>query len=581
MSNEGQPHRHRMSDRLADPTTALALDATGPFAPERRDLLPDWRRLLANEMDEWEAAKAAATGPRILVPTLVGGLAHAGVVESVLAVALTLRGARVAFVLCDGALDACQLALHDTTIPSERLAAGEIDKALCGACVAVGSRVLSGLGLPVHYLSEYLTPAERAAADAEAASIPVDRIPTYEPDGLPLGEHAVAGALRFFATGTLASEPHAERVLQRYLASTRSVERGVSRLIDRHRVDRAVFHHGIYVPQGVVRSVLARAGVPLATWNPGYRRGCFLFSHGDTYHHTMLEEPAEVWNRLRLCRDDQAVLRSYLTSRMDGSRDWIWFHDEPDSRLEGFAARTGVDLSRPMIGAFTNVMWDARLHFRSSAFDDQVTWLAETVSWASTRPDLQLVIRAHPAEIRGTVKSRQLILDALRARLGGVPENVIMIPPADPISTYALAARCDTVLVFGTKAAMEFAAAGLDVVTVGDAWTRGKRISRDPSDRQAYRRLLQTLPDRPSDPIRVERARRYAHHVFLRRMIPLRAFVPTGDDPPLRVAIDGLDSLRRGADPGLDVVCEGIMDGRPFIFDPSSNGSGDGWVDML
>lgn len=560
----------------------LDLGEAGPFSAERRDLLPDWPRLLGRDGAAWaEARAAAAGGPRVLVPTMLGGLAHAGVVEATLAVALTLRGAAVEFLMCDGMLGACQLAVHGVTVSAGRLAAGAIDRVLCGACDAVGRRTLDRLGLPVHRLSELLGPRDLAAADAEAAAVPLAAIAGHAPDGLPLGEHALAGALRFFAAGALDDEPEGEAVLRRYLRAARLAAAAAGRLIAGRRFDRAVLHHGIYVPQGVVLAVLARAGVPVATWNPGYRRNCFIFSHGDSYHHTMLEEPPEAWDGPPLDDDDRAMLAAYLRSRLDGTRDWIWFHDAPEPHLEGFTGRSGLDPGRPLIGAFTNVMWDARLHFRTSAYADQVDWLADTVAWAAGRPDLQLVIRVHPAEVRGTVRARQLLADALRGRVGRLPRNVVLVPPEDPVSSYALAAQCRSVLVFGTKAAMEFAAAGLDVVTAGDAWTRGKRVSRDPDGPAAYRRLLRRLPGPPPAAARVERARRHAFHVFLRRMIPLRLFEATGEDPPLRPAFHGLDALRPGADPGLDVVCDGVLHGAPFHYDPRTYGAGDGRVEAL
>jgi len=187
-----------------------------------------------------------------------------------------------------------------------------------------------------------------------------------------------------------------------------------------------------------------------------------------------------------------------------------------------------------------------------------------------------LVIRVHPAEIRGTVPSRQRLVDVLRDRIGRLPRNLVLVAPDDPVSSYALAALCAPVLVFGTKAAIEFVAAGLDVVTVGDAWTRGKRVTRDPGGPSEYRKLLLSLPSAAPSASRIERARRYAYHVFLRRMIPLPMFTSTGDDPPLRVAFETLDALRPGRDPGLDVVCDGILHGRPFVYDAQRYGPADG-----
>ncbi|NQW10319.1 MAG: capsule biosynthesis protein [Alphaproteobacteria bacterium] len=566
-----------MINVLPDRTAALNFGEAGPFTPERRDLLPDWRNILRRESRAWALARAeAAGGPRVLIPTLVGGLAHAGVVESLLAVALTLRGAAVEFLLCDGALGACQLALHGATVSAERLAAGELDRVLCGACHSVGVQTLEGLGLPMHRLSGLLEPSDRRAAEAEAASVPYAEIAGYTRGGLPLGEHALAGTLRFFAVGTLDDEPLAAPVLRRYLAAGRLTARALRRLLAGRRIDRSAFHHGIYVPQGVVRAVLAGAGVPLVTWNPAYRRSCFVFSHGDTYHHTMLDEPVGAWEQLVLDSDDRATLASYLSSRLDGARDWIWYHESPESDLDSFVARSGLDLDRPVVGAFSNVMWDARLHFRSSAYSDQIDWLVDTVAWAGARPEVQLVIRVHPAEIRGTVPSRQRLVDVLRDRIGRLPRNLVLVAPDDPVSSYALAALCAPVLVFGTKAAIEFAAAGLDVVTVGDAWTRGKRVTRDPGGPSEYRKLLLSLPSAAPSASRIERARRYAYHVFLRRMIPLPMFTSTGDDPPLRVAFETLDALRPGRDPGLDVVCDGILHGRPFVYDAQRYGPADG-----
>src|SRR5437879_1542286 len=68
----------------------------------------DWRPILAADPGGWRRARqAAAGGPKVLVATGTGGNAAMTPVESLLAVALTLRGAEVHFLLCDAALPAC------------------------------------------------------------------------------------------------------------------------------------------------------------------------------------------------------------------------------------------------------------------------------------------------------------------------------------------------------------------------------------------------------------------------------------------------------------------------------------------
>jgi hypothetical protein len=71
--------------------------------------------------------------------------------------------------------------------------------------------VYAQLGLKVHRYSEWLTAEDRANARRVAASLPVEQIPGFMLDGLAIGEHAHAGALRFFATARWLTSPTRRR----------------------------------------------------------------------------------------------------------------------------------------------------------------------------------------------------------------------------------------------------------------------------------------------------------------------------------------------------------------------------------
>jgi hypothetical protein len=261
------------------------------------------------------------------------------------------------------------------------------------------------------------------------------------------------------------------------------------------------------------------------------------------------------------------VLIRYLKSRWNGTQDWIWFHERPLSEMEAIRKEVGADFSRPCIGLLTNVMWDAQLHYPANAFQDMLHWVTHTIRWFATHPELQLIIRVHPAEIRGSLPSRQPLVAELQREFPTLPPNVFLIPPESDLSTYAVAECCDTVLIYGTKTGVELTAVGIPVIVAGEAWIRDKGLTLDTRSVEEYDSLLGRLPLRERlDGPTVQRARRYAYHFFFRRMIPLDCMEPTGSHPPYRAEVTTLADLMPGASAGLDVICDGILSGAEFVY---------------
>ena len=84
---------------------------------------------------------------------------------------------------------------------------------------------------------------------------------------------------------------------------------------------------------------------------------------------------------------------------------------------------------------------------------------------------------------------------------------------------------------------------------------------------EEYSRILDRLPDlQGMASEQVVRARRYAYHFFFRRMIPISCMEPTASWPPFRLNIERLNELLPGKDPGLDLICEGILSQTPFVY---------------
>jgi len=528
--------------------------------------LPNWNDILATDQQRWNTARASANGgPKILLACGWAGNSGNSMIDSLLAVALTLRGAEVHLLLCDETLPACTLSGIRHYGENERFVKNGPTTLTCKECFRPGQEMFRPLGLTTHRFSEFLTPNEFSQAGRLSREIPKQELGNCQLDGVSVGEHAWAGALRFYMAGYLDKEPHGEAVLRHYLNAALLTAYATRRLLKTHKFDCACQVHGIYVPHGVILDVAREVNVRRVTWSRTYRNQSFTFSHDDTYHRTMLSEPTEDWENMHWTPELEAEIMEYLKSRESGTRDWITYQKNSHANVAALAAELGVDFSKPCIGMLTNVMGDAQVLHASNAFPDMLDWAFHTIAEFAARPDLQLIIRVHPAEIRGTDISRQPIINEINQRFPKLPSNVFLVPPENPISTYALMRQCDSVIIYATKTGVELTSLGIPVIVAGDSWIRNKGLTLDASSAEEYSRLLARLPlgERLTEST-TQRARKFAYHFFFRRMIPLPFLEPV--HPTYKLKLSGIDELLPGRSAGLDLVCNGILQGDKFIY---------------
>lgn len=525
-----------------------------------------WKKLRDEEKEYWSKINSLHPEKQVLVATSFGSEITITTVESLIAAALKVRGVEVDILLCDG-LPACQLCDTTKFNKIKNFAKDGIPKSTCKECFKSGERVYEGLGFNPLKFSNYLEPNDYTEAQNILSNLKYDQISDYIYQEIKVGEHAVSGTCRFFAKATFDDEPNAEMVLRRYLSASILVVKAMKRLLKLKEYDKTVLNHGIYVPQGVIADVARNQKTEIITWNTAYKKSSFIFSHGDTYHHTMLTEPVSKWSDLNLNKNQIDDINKYIGSRASGKNDWISFNKSIEVSEDAIYNKYGLKKNIPIIGLLTNVAWDAQLHYPANAFPNMFTWIIETINYIKTRKDLQLLIRIHPAEVTGHLKSRQTVLGEITKSFPTLPNNVILILPNDKISTYTLMQKCDSVLIYGTKTGVELSTMGIPVIVAGEAWIRNKGITRDIVTMQDYISVLNKLPlkKKLSRP-KINKAIKYAYHFFNRRMIPVNTIKHNDGIPPFVLDIENIKNLEEGYDIGLDIICDGIINGNEFIY---------------
>lgn len=506
------------------------------------------------------------SGAHVLIGTVGGGYAAAKQVESLIAAALKIRGARVSVLLCDGALPACFQTTLDWDRDEKKFSEIGTSNIQCKSCWLGGKLAFESVGASVYKLSDFIKKVDFDKINYILTNHSFLEYQEFKLNGVSLGEHAMAGALRFYARGNL-QDKYDKEIFLRYFKSALLTYFACERIIEQENIQHFVCHHGIYVPQGILLETFHQHGIPVSSWHVAYRKQCLIFSHNATYHKTLLSEPNEDWQNIKLTASQKIQLHQYLQSRWLGKNDQISF-TKPLSVKKYINNHDLVTDDKPNILLLTNVIWDAQLHYEGRVFDSMMSWVLFTLKFFIKNQNLNLIIRIHPAERFGTLPSRQNVADEIARTFPNLPANITILAPDNPTSTYELAEISDSVLIYGTKTGVELAARGIPVIVAGEAWIRNKGIAIDIKSKEHYLKVLKSLPvGKVLSKAKTELAEKYAYHFFFRRMIFVKSLKNIKSHAPLAYNFGDISEIEESKDKGLDVICNGILKGSKFIFD--------------
>jgi len=553
-----------------------SLAARGQEAPlvvSARRLSEEWEGIVANS----EVSLGEEDGQRILFVTAHGLNTSALSIETFLMNALRLRGHECISLICDRGLPSCEFNRTGTSEPR----AGKYSRALtrraaasmCAACSTAASTALNATGLEIHGLHEYGEVDGYARAQALVDSIAAEEIREYAYRGVSVGDHAFSATLRQTLRGTIdLADPEELWTYRRQLLSTIIMVDRFSRCLDALRPDTVVLVHGVYLTHGTATEICNQRDLDVVVYGVPYRKGTLWLSHTETYHRSLVTEGSEVWENLELTPEMNEQLDEYLASKTAGGRDNVNYHPDPTVERAPIIEELGLDPELPIVSLFTNVVWDAQIYYRHNAFEDIFDWLYSTVEYFDSRKPLQLVVRIHPAETKAVLPTRQPLLPELERRFPELPSNVFVIPPESGISSYTIAEMSEAALIYGTKMGLEIAFRGVPVVVAGESFNRGKGFTYDVETRDQYFSILERIQDLPrNDQQMIDRARKFAYYLFFMRMIDM-PLLSTDLHEVIRPAgkrffnFDSLDSLLPGRSPAIDVICDGIVKGTPFVM---------------
>ena len=218
---------------------------------------------------------------------------------------------------------------------------------------------------------------------------------------------------------------------------------------------------------------------------------------------------------------------------------------------------------------FCNLLWDSAVLERDIGFRSMGDWVVEGIRWAGSHPEIDLVVRIHPAEVgvRNHL-TRERMADHIAAHFLVLPSNVRVVEADDPTSSYVFIDEAAVGLVYSSTVGLELAARGAPVVVAADTHYRGRGFTFDPDTPPDYWAEVDRLVTTPIDDDERERirqlARRYAFLLFFRFLNVLTAVTEDGRSRP-RIRVDKASELDPGLDPAMDRLVAGILHGASTV----------------
>lgn len=548
-------------------------------APERVE--PNgtqWARILRRSRSDLRDLPPAS-GPRVLIATVYGHSQAMLALESILAMGLRLRGASPSLLRCDSHLPACEWNRFGNGDPAPgAFAPPQTERTRLDACRDCNGAIddtFQALPIPNVTLRDHAKPGDLERAVKLVDSTPFEEYRALKHQGVAVGDHAYSSVMRATLRGTMIDDEETRFLFRRYLLASILMTDLTHRVFDSVRPDRFVVHHGIYVTHGTATEIARQRGIPVVVHGFPPRGGTVIFSHGDTYHRTLVSESNADWESAPLNEAQAKIVDDYVASKRFGGRDYISYHVNAVSDFDALVRDLGLDAKLPIVSLFTNVLWDAQLYYQYNAFPSMLDWLWETVRYFERRPEVQLVIRIHPAEAKGAMPTAQPLLAEIEREFPKLAQNVKVIPAESDLSSYTLAEHSCASLIYGARMGMEIALAGTPLIVAGETFNRGKGYSYDVETPREYFDLLDKLPGLPRNPPEMmERARRYAYHMYFRRMIdfPFLSVKNGQYMTGIRLAFRRVRDLGPGQSGAMDALCDGILEGKPFVHDPAAQG---------
>jgi glycosyltransferase involved in cell wall biosynthesis len=487
--------------------------------------------------------------------------------DAIFAHALKLRGAEVRVVACDGVFPACDVRWENT---------GAKASVRCADCAATGRQLQQGMQLAGDWLRQYLPPGSTERAQAWVASLADTQLVDATHAGYPLGRWVKSSVHSHFRMSQLdLTDPSIAAAYREYLLGACLALEAMQRLLDEFRPDALLMLNGRFFSHRVLLELARERGIRLFAHERGRLDHTLTFWENESCHSFATFTRAwQAWRDLPLAATELERVAVVLGEREHGRNTGWKSFAHPKDDIAVLSARLGLSAGVSLVTLFTSSDDEMIASEGWETVIDQFEWIVRSIRYFAARPEYQLVIRVHP-NTAGVVGANQQFLDRIGALIAaGLPANVRVILPQEPVNSYQLIALSRACLVFSSTIGLECAVRGRPVLMCGGGVFYGNDWSLNLPQAVDYESWIARLLADTAAPARLRSAWRFAYHHFVRMSVPF-PLVTVQNTFHAQLNFSDTAALLPGRDAALDSVCGFVLDGRPVYAGPTTRAVGD------
>jgi hypothetical protein len=507
-------------------------------------------------VEDWEKEHPPSGRPVVLmnVSSRIWPVSFNAATELLLGWALRVAGRRVIYYSCRHGLPQCQLGY---------IWAEPYDPPPCYDCNSLSGFIFPALNRCSWYEWPAGYDADLASWLQELEKLSLNDLKDISFEGLPLGKLVWPSLMWALRLGDPSKDEAASWLMARYIAGAAGLARHFRRFIEGERPQTVAVFNGVTYPEAVVSTIAREQGIPVVTYETGFKEGSIYFSHGEATKYDV-----EVPDDFELGEVENRELDEYLSMRFKGefTMAGIRFWPEMKGLDEAFIKKAGR--YRQIVPVFTNVIFDTSQVYANVSFSDMFEWLDMTMNIARESPDTLFVVRAHPDESRPGKASREPVGEWLKERGWLELKNVETIGPDEYLSSYDLISRSKLSLVYNSSIGLEAAMLGTPVVSGGLTRYHSSGAVIFPPTPEEYRKQVTDLLSRdeiPGGERRKRLARHYYYYTLFKACIDLSGFLGTGSYTS-GVSITSVSDLMSENSPEIETILGGILESKPFRY---------------